>query len=224
MQKLLIDNSKRILVVSPHPDDESIGCGALLEKYGKQCDVLLLTDGRYGNPEWSEGRTKRVRWREFTEAMRFAGVRHYDFLQIPDLSLNKFFDCLQELDFSSYDYVFTPGAEDQHPDHKAAYKFVMSKIWGIPSIVLFEYEIWTPFTDFTHYLVHDGVFKSELIKNYKCQLVHVDYLQMTYGLGLYRGASIAKDKGMLAEVYRANYIEGKSRFSLRNLFDTYRKR
>ena len=41
----------KILIVSPHPDDETIGCGGLLAKYGPQCDILMLTDGRLGNIE-----------------------------------------------------------------------------------------------------------------------------------------------------------------------------
>ena len=41
-----IDEKARILIVSPHPDDETIGCGGILAKYGSQCDVVVLTDGR----------------------------------------------------------------------------------------------------------------------------------------------------------------------------------
>ena len=46
-----LQKNEKILVVAPHPDDESLGCGGLMSKYGKQCDVLLLTDGRRGKSE-----------------------------------------------------------------------------------------------------------------------------------------------------------------------------
>ena len=48
-----LQKNEKILVVAPHPDDESLGCGGLMSKYGKQCDVLLLTDGRRGKSEKS---------------------------------------------------------------------------------------------------------------------------------------------------------------------------
>ena len=43
-----IKKNDRILIVAPHPDDETIGCGGLMLKYGEQCEILLLTDGRKG--------------------------------------------------------------------------------------------------------------------------------------------------------------------------------
>lgn len=45
---LRIKESDRILIVAPHPDDETLGCGGILAKYGEKCDVLLITDGRLG--------------------------------------------------------------------------------------------------------------------------------------------------------------------------------
>ena len=42
---IIIDKDDRVLVVSPHPDDESIGCGGFLSLYRGRCDVLLATDG-----------------------------------------------------------------------------------------------------------------------------------------------------------------------------------
>lgn len=45
---VLINNNDKILVVAPHADDESIGCGGLLSLYGNQTDLLLITDGSKG--------------------------------------------------------------------------------------------------------------------------------------------------------------------------------
>ena len=69
-----IDEKARILIVSPHPDDETIGCGGILAKYGSQCDVVVLTDGRLGmstEKKQSEEELAEIRKREFESAMQF---------------------------------------------------------------------------------------------------------------------------------------------------------
>ena len=67
-QKLNIDKEDKILVVAPHPDDETLGAGGLLALYN-HCDVIVVTDGRMGNPEWNADKTVRVREKELEEAM-----------------------------------------------------------------------------------------------------------------------------------------------------------
>lgn len=53
----IIGESKRILLVASHPDDEVLGCGAtmsLLSSQGKVIFVLLLSRGRLSSKEVSE--------------------------------------------------------------------------------------------------------------------------------------------------------------------------
>gem|GEM_PF-3091716 len=68
----VIDRSTRLLVVAPHPDDESLAAGMLIQRVlgaGGRVDVLLLTDGD-DNPwpqRWMERRlvidaAARARW------------------------------------------------------------------------------------------------------------------------------------------------------------------
>ena len=40
MKNLNVKATDRILIISPHPDDESIACGGILCTYGMQCDVV----------------------------------------------------------------------------------------------------------------------------------------------------------------------------------------
>ena len=46
-------NWGKTLVVAPHPDDESLGCGgaiALLRKFGREVSVLTMSDGTLSHP------------------------------------------------------------------------------------------------------------------------------------------------------------------------------
>lgn len=202
MKEFLINLDKKILVIAPHPDDESIGCGALLSRYGEQCDVIVLTDGCYGNPEWTNNRTSRVRKKEAQAAMASVGVSSTKFLNIQDNALHKYSNCLYEIDLSIYDYIFVTGKEDGHSDHKAAYRALICALehQKIRKMVC-QYEVWTPLIDFTHYLNFDPSDKEDIIKYYECQLKHVDYLKMTRGLGMYRASQLHMEGEKLAEVY-----------------------
>ena len=45
---------KKILILSPHADDEILGCGGFISKYSKQnyqIYVLILTNANIGAPE-----------------------------------------------------------------------------------------------------------------------------------------------------------------------------
>ena len=53
--------ARRILVLAPHPDDESVGCGGYLTKMadeGAEITVAFVTDGELG----ATGRQDVVHW------------------------------------------------------------------------------------------------------------------------------------------------------------------
>lgn len=74
------------VVVSPHPDDETLGCGgliALLRESGLHVGVVVMTDGGNSHPnsqEFSRDRLSRLRERETREAVRCLGVPVSDVL------------------------------------------------------------------------------------------------------------------------------------------------
>ena len=51
---LQIQSTDKILILAPHADDESIGCGGLLLKYGSQVEAICITNCKTGNPKVSE--------------------------------------------------------------------------------------------------------------------------------------------------------------------------
>ena len=75
----LIKPDDRILILTPHPDDESIGMGGILAKYGKQCDVLCVNSSgvKYTNDTLSAEMIAEERIQEFNSVMNFFSVPNY---------------------------------------------------------------------------------------------------------------------------------------------------
>ena len=109
---VIIKSTDRILVIAPHADDESIGCGGMLSLYGPQCDILLLTDGRKGHTTiqyQNEEDLIRVRKEEFINAGKIAHVNDIMLLNIMDgeVANNKTI-IFETVNIRNYDYVFVP--------------------------------------------------------------------------------------------------------------------
>ena len=79
----------RVLVLAPHPDDESFGCGAALALHCQQGDpvrVVFLSSGELG--QWGEEQdletTRNQREKEVHGALALLGVDDFDFWRYPD--------------------------------------------------------------------------------------------------------------------------------------------
>ena len=55
MRPFQIEENTKILLLAPHPDDESIGCGGILIKHPNNFKVICLTDGRCGSDTLTQG-------------------------------------------------------------------------------------------------------------------------------------------------------------------------
>lgn len=190
MENIQICKNDNILVVAPHPDDESIACGGLLCKYGGQCDVVLLTDGCLGNPQWSEENTREIRKKEFKKAMKVANVNQIYNCGIKDRELNKSRNCCCRLDLSKYKFIFVPNSKEKHPDHRAAYFNLKIAVFRQKcKAQVFQYELWTPLSRPTHILNISYFMKNKikLIKCYESQINELNYLDAIIGLNQYRG-------------------------------------
>lgn len=119
---------KRVLVFSPHPDDETLGAGGFIyESIRKGADVkiILITDGnKHG--------LKDKRYAEFKEATGLLGVaeKNLVFLNYHDGELKKEdFGKLKnrfntEIENYKPDILVYSFSFDQHPDHAKAGKII----------------------------------------------------------------------------------------------------
>lgn len=196
MQNICFGKTDKILILSPHPDDESIGCGGLISRYASQIDVILLTDGCFGGEESPE-QVKKIRAKEFDDAMQYANVHHWEKLSIHDRSLGDSFSQFKIIDFSSYTHIIIPHRKENQRDHKWVFPFLMRcKIKK--DVLVMEYEVWTPMQNPNAFLpMQNYDAKRQLISFYRSQLKYNDYVSCAEGLNRYRGLT----RGKYAECY-----------------------
>src|SRR5262245_24268596 len=165
MSRVLDPNDwERVLVLAPHPDDETLATGGLLQRAlraGAGVRVLFVTNGdnnpwpqRVVERRWRLGAPERVRWgerrcSEALAALRYLGVAadHARFLGYPDQGLTRLLltgeetllDTLaEELLAWRPTLLVTPSVQDLHPDHSALAVFVRFACarLGAPSLAL----------------------------------------------------------------------------------------
>lgn len=151
---------KPALVIAPHADDETFGCGgimALKSDAGVPVHVLLLTDGRSSHTHVAGTNVDDLvatRNRELLEACSILGVPadRVHFLNLPDQGLShlsheafaeastRLADLLRQIAPAE---IFVNHPFDRHPDHEAGFRIVQHAITqsGIASEV-FQYPIW----------------------------------------------------------------------------------
>tara|TARA_B100000242_G_C43032934_1_gene481395 strand:- start:364 stop:1038 length:675 start_codon:yes stop_codon:yes gene_type:complete len=122
---------KKVLILSPHADDEILGCGGFISKYSKQnylINVLVLTNANRGAPEiYSAKKIDRIR-KEGKIANKFIGTKNLYFENLPALKLNNYplYKITNVID--NYlskikpEIVLIPSSNDIHDDHKTIFK------------------------------------------------------------------------------------------------------
>ncbi|SFB16209.1 N-acetylglucosaminyl deacetylase, LmbE family [Poseidonocella pacifica] len=150
-----------ICVLSPHPDDESLGCGALLAAAfsGPGADVICMTDGSASHPgstDWPPDRLAQLRATELQRAIEILGGRSENITHfvLPDgrlPALSDRFDEIaarisQRLRTNGARSLFAPARTDPHCDHEATAEIAAraARDAGVP---LFSYPIWSAWYD-----------------------------------------------------------------------------
>lgn len=191
-------STDRLLVLAPHSDDESIGCGGLLAQWGTQASVVCLTNGAKGDPTLARDVLIEMREQELRAAMALADVASVSFLGVEDQTLCKDQTRFLSLDVSDVDWIFLPNFLDQHPDHKAVtsqlqvllrargyqstLKIAFYEIWG-------TLPVWNAYVELTPALWQQ---KQAMIACFESQIKHIDYASRIHGLHVYRGIAVGK--------------------------------
>lgn len=122
---------KKILVLSPHADDEILGCGGFISKYSKKnyhISVLILTNASKGAPEiFTSQRIKLIR-KEAILANKFIGTKRLFFEDLPGLTLSnypiyKIANIIEKyIARINPETILIPSPYDIHEDHKIIFK------------------------------------------------------------------------------------------------------
>ncbi len=182
---LTLQPGQRCLIISPHPDDETIGMGGFLLQNSQQCDVLVLTDGQNNQP--GDKSIVEVRRAEYDKVMRQIGVHDYWQWDIPDSKVSKNLFRLLKLKFNDYDYVFVPSPYESHRDHRCLYPFL--RFWlhfYKPKLVAYEVGVPQLRPNVTLDISDVAETKRRMINEYSSQVAKTDYAKML-GLNCYRG-------------------------------------
>lgn len=191
MEKLIISPNEKVLIIAPHPDDESIGCGGLLLMYSSQCDVICISDGRQGQGDITPIKLREIREGEFIRAMESLSVNSYRMFGIEDGTLCGHLDALDSVDFTRYSKVFVTGRGDNHPDHSAAIVMVKKVLeeQNLSKVAVFEYAIHNSLDAPSHYLEIDEQIdkKIKLIRICDSQIKNVPFDERTKETNLKNG-------------------------------------
>lgn len=206
---------KNILVISPHPDDEAIGCGGTICKHiaeGDSVIVVFLTSGEKGGHGKSEEETIKIREQESKNAANIFKLKHIEFWTEPDghfeadeILLLRLVNFIIEADIQ---IIYVTHEKEEHPDHIAAAKFVKQAINQLPENILaptvWMYEVWTPIQRMDH-IVDISAYvdtKRKAILAYKSQCDVLAFDEAILGLNRYRGEMHSWPGGDYAEVFK----------------------
>jgi N-acetylglucosamine malate deacetylase 1 len=181
-----------VLVLAPHPDDETIGAGGAIARHadrGDEVTVVVATSGE--GTSGGRGDVAAVREAECTSACRALGLASPPvFLRLPDGRLDGHIDelaaRLRELGAAAA-VTYAPSVLDPHRDHRAAN---VGLLRASLATEVYGYEIWSPapvdvLLDVTAVVGR----KQAALRCYATALESVDYVRTATGLSAYRSAA-----------------------------------
>lgn len=207
-----------VLILSPHPDDETLGCGGFIRKIlnkGKKVSIALLTDGCKGGREIE---LVEVRRKEFNLAIAQLGNPQVYLLNYPDDELEKYFsECSWKIskiiETVKPKIIFIPYIFDYASDHLITKDILLNSLGSLSSVREIEmvsmYEIWTPILYPTHYInISDEMeIKCAAIDHYKSQQKAFGIKEKIITLNKLRAEFSFLKKVQYMECYKTFFID-----------------
>lgn len=202
----------RVLVLSPHPDDEAIGCGGTLCRHADEGDavrVVFLTSGEGGGHGAAMADVARTREAEAEQAAQVLGVSALEFWRLQDGALAATeavrLRLVKLLADDPPDVIYTTHPGEQHPDHKACARLLRQVLAGpgASRTAVRLFEVWTPLGRMDHIedISANMDRKLRAIRAYASQNSVLKFDDAVAGLNRYRGEMHSWPGGDYAEVF-----------------------
>ncbi len=149
-----------LLVLAPHPDDESLGCGGLiahLRASDANVHVIIVTDGSASHPNsmrFPPSRLAQIREDEVIRACGHLGIdeKQITFLnqqdsELESLCAGKIHELAsliaKKFELGNFDSLALPWRRDPHADHRVVYRIGQDALNLIENgVTQIEYPIW----------------------------------------------------------------------------------
>ncbi len=195
----------KVLVIAPHQDDESIGCGGTLIKHTK-------AGGRLEIAFCTSGGEKRLY--EAKDAAKVLGAKISHFLQFDIRSLYSNTTQLAERFTELFnrvkpEIVFLPFMIDNHQDHVSISKaFVKANKMKSVNCMVYAYSVWTTLIpNVVIDISEQWEQKKQAIECYKTQTATRDYVTMASSISKYWSVVKGKNTQYCEAFFRATSSE-----------------
>jgi LmbE family N-acetylglucosaminyl deacetylase len=184
---------ERFLVLSPHPDDDAVGCGGTIIKLldaGKAVRVVYFSmqEGNF---------TAEQRRREIDAALLHLGVKDVRRRESAAFPSPKDAAAIIAEEISSFrpDGVFVPSPFENHNEHIRTFESFLGAVEGSgdgPDAIM--YEVWGPLMpNLLVPVTKVWERKSAAVRDHGTQVKEIDYARAMQGLNGYRAATMALD-------------------------------
>lgn len=201
---------KKIVIISPHPDDVAINCGGsltLLRKFNKITALIMTTGYRSQIPKKTKKEIIKIREKEAIGESKILGFTPY-FLRLSfydkyhgDIEKKDIKKIIKKLKQIKPDILLIPHKNDKHPIHRLSRKIILKCLKKMRRKVdLWNYEtMWSLFSpeEFNLIVSFSEEFlklKIKAIKQHKSQIARTPFEVAAYSLAKFRGAIVPEQE------------------------------
>jgi LmbE family N-acetylglucosaminyl deacetylase len=178
----------KMLVISPHPDDDAIGLGGTMIKMQEKGMMVRVV---YLSLPLTDAPSREERRRETLQALEIMGMKDF---YIPDGDFPEsgiLRDLLvKEMRDYSADVVFMPSPLENHDQHLQAFSSYLEALNIVGEVNTALYEVWgTVVPNMVVDITNQAQKKAKAIAAHASQIKKIDYVNMAKGLNQYRAIS-----------------------------------